>query len=131
MSRKITIGIIEDEPIVMESLTVLFSKQLDITLHSTGLSVEAFLKNQDIEDIDVLLLDIQLPGMSGLQGMRLLRDAMPKTDIVMLTTVEDEDVIFKALCAGASGYISKRTSLTKILEAVRFVNEGGSWWSHL
>lgn len=127
--KKINVGIIEDEAIVMESLIMLFGQQHDISLHSSAGSVEAFLEHNGIEDIDILLLDIKLPGMSGLEGMRPLRERMPDTDIIMLTTYEDEHVIFKALCGGATSYISKRTSLDNVLVAVRTVSNGGSYMS--
>ena len=126
---KIKVGVIEDESIVLDSLTSLLGKQHDMLLHSSGRSVDHFMQNSAIEEIDVLLLDIQLPGRSGLEAMRELRSAMPNTDIVMLSTMEESEVIFKALCAGASGYISKRTPLPKIADAVRIVQAGGSYMS--
>ena len=127
--KKVNLGIIEDEAIVLESLIMLFGKQQDMSLHSTAKSVEDFLENNGIEDIDALLLDINLPGMSGLEGMRQLQQRMPKADIIMLTTYEDEQVIFKALCGGATSYISKRTPLDEVLVAVRTVVKGGSYMS--
>ena len=127
--KKVNLGIIEDEAIVMESLTMLFGKQLDMSLHSTARSVEEFLEHIAIEDVDVLLLDINLPGMSGLEGMKPLQDRMPNADIIMLTTYEDEQIVFKALCGGATSYISKRTPLDNVLTAVRTVVKGGSYMS--
>ena len=124
--KKVNLGILDAASIVMESLTMLFGKQHDISLHSTAKSVEEFLENNGIEDIDVLLLDINLPGMSGFEGMRMLKDRMPKADLIMLTTYEDEQIIFKALCGGATSYISKRTPLESVLNAVRTVVKGGS-----
>jgi DNA-binding NarL/FixJ family response regulator len=127
--KKINLGIIEDERIVMDSLIMLFGEQHDICLHSTAPSVEDFLTHEAIEDIDIILLDIQLPGMSGLDGIRPLKNLIPNVDIIILTTHEDEEVVFKALYAGASSYVSKRTSIHNVLEAVRTVHRGGSYMS--
>jgi DNA-binding NarL/FixJ family response regulator len=79
--------------------------------------------------IDILLLDIGLPGMSGLEGLPLLREKLPDLDIIMLTTYEEEDMILKALCSGACSYISKKASLEEIVEAIRIVVKGGSYMS--
>ncbi|WP_299391398.1 response regulator transcription factor [uncultured Gelidibacter sp.] len=67
--------------------------------------------------------------MSGIDGIPLLKNELPNTDIIMLTTFEDSDSIFKALCAGACSYLSKKTSLKKIQEAVEIVVDGGSYMS--
>ena len=127
--KKINLAIVEDERIVMDSLVMLFSGQHDISLHSTASSMEAFLQHEAIEDINIILLDIQLPGMSGLDGIRLLKERIPEIEIIILTTHEDEEIIFKALYGGASAYVSKRTSITRVLDAVRTVHNGGSYMS--
>jgi DNA-binding NarL/FixJ family response regulator len=75
---------------------------------------------------DVLLMDIHLPGMSGSAAVRLVRERFPSVAVVMLSVYEGEEQIFESLCNGASGYLLKKTAPTKILEAVRDVNEGGS-----
>ncbi len=127
--KEVNIGIIEDEPIVMESLQALFAKQSDLQIQHTARSVEAFLKLEALADVDILLLDINLPGMNGLEGMPLLKKEMPSAEIIMLTTYEDEEVIFKALCGGATSYISKRSNINHVLDAVRTVLAGGSYMS--
>ena len=70
-------------------------------------------------------MDIGLPGMSGIEGLPKIKELHPNIDVIMLTTYEEEDVIFQALCAGACSYISKRTSLVKIVEALHIVENGG------
>ncbi len=127
--KKINVGIIEDEAFVRESLISLFSKQGDLCIHSQAGDVHSFLANHGIEDIQVLLLDINLPGISGLDGMSALKKAMPQAEIVILTTYEDEEVIFQALCNGASAYLSKRSSTADIVKAVHTVLAGGSFMS--
>ena len=95
-------------------------------------SVEAFLSELRATQkpkVDVLLLDIGLPGMSGLEGIRPIKRLVPNADVVMLTTYEEEDKIFKALCAGAVSYLTKRTPLAKIQEAIFTIHRGGSYMS--
>jgi DNA-binding NarL/FixJ family response regulator len=75
---------------------------------------------------EVVLMDINLPGMSGVECVRRLKQVIPQTQVVMLTVYEDTDNIFKALAAGAAGYLLKRTKSAELLEAIREVNRGGS-----
>ena len=75
---------------------------------------------------DVLLSDIGLPGMSGIEGIKILKDQFPKMTVLMLSVYEDDERIFDALCAGATGYLLKRTSPAKILENIREAVSGGA-----
>lgn len=75
---------------------------------------------------DVVLMDINLPGMSGIECTRLLRETIPRQQVLILTVYEDSDRIFEALEAGASGYLLKRTSPEQLLEAIVEVRNGGS-----
>ena len=128
----IKLCIIEDDPIIRESLENYFEINPAIRIGLVARSVEAFLEKVDQSislDINLVLLDIGLPGMSGLEGIRYIKQKLPEADIVMLTTFEEDKNIFKALCAGACSYISKRTSLMKIQEALFVVHRGGSYMS--
>lgn len=130
--REIKLAIIEDEPIVRESLVTFLNADPAITVVSEVKSVEEMLKFYDDEfeeKPNILLLDIGLPGMSGLEGIRQIKKILPSVNIIMLTTYEESDKIFKALCAGACSYLSKRSSLTQIKEAVSVVHNGGSYMS--
>lgn len=80
---------------------------------------------------DVVIMDIGLPGMDGIEGVRILRENYPKTRILMLTVFEDQDKIFDSICAGASGYLLKSTPASKILEAILEVKAGGAPMSPL
>ena len=75
---------------------------------------------------DVLLSDIGLPGMNGIEGIRILKERYPQMQILMLTVYDDDDRIFDALCAGASGYLLKRTPPAKLLDNIREAMSGGS-----
>ena len=75
---------------------------------------------------DLILLDVGLPGMSGLDGIRLIKERSPNALVVILTVFEDDDKVFSALCAGAAGYLLKTSSVTEITQAVRDALAGGS-----
>lgn len=130
--ENIHLAIVEDDILIKESLKSYLSENKSITITFIANSVEDFLKTIDVSQknkIDVVLLDIGLPGISGLEGIRPIREKLPKANIIMLTTFEEDDKIFKALCAGAVSYISKRTPLTKIEEAIITIYRGGSYMS--
>ena len=129
--NSIELAIIEDDPIIQESLRSYFGAQLHINITMALNSVEDFLETIDKASVvpTILLLDINLPGVSGVDGLPSIKNACPELDIIMLTTFEETDIIFKALSNGACSYVSKRVSLDKISEAVSTVSEGGSYMS--
>ena len=75
---------------------------------------------------DVVLMDIQMPGITGIEGVRLIKEKYPEIKIIMQTVVEDEDKIFASICNGASGYLLKNTSPSRLLEAIKEVQAGGA-----
>ncbi len=126
----IYLGIIEDEKLVRENLEEFMGAQSDIKVVLSSDSVEGFMRRlSPAITLNMLLLDINLPGISGLEGIRHLRAMRPDMDIVVLSAYDDSDKIFKALCAGAVSYISKRTSLPNIREALGTVFQGGAYMS--
>lgn len=126
------IGLIEDNKVIRDNVSrfIDFHEEFAVTMiHG---SVESFFRALQIDPRlrpDILLLDIGLPGMSGLEALPLLFEQMPEVDVVMLTTYEEEDVILTALCSGACSYISKKASLPEIVDALRVVVNGGSYMS--
>ena len=130
--ENIQLCIVEDRPVIRESLEKYFSAHPAIEVLLVVQSIEDFLlqiKSSNPSSINLVLLDIGLPGMTGIQGIQHIRQYLPEADIVMLTTFEDDKNIFDALSAGACSYISKRTSLVKIQEALFVVHRGGSYMS--
>ncbi len=127
----IPLGIVEDEVSVRQNLITFFEMDPDIEVAAAAHSVEALLAQLDAGlHIRLLLLDISLPGgMSGLEGIRHIKDRDPDIDILMLTAHDDSARIFQALCAGAVAYISKKTPLLQIREALKTVLRGGSYMS--
>jgi len=75
---------------------------------------------------DVVIMDIDMPGVNGIDGLRIIKELRPQTYIIMHTVLEDEDRLFQCLCAGANGYILKNTSFVHLLEAIENVLEGGA-----
>ena len=129
----IHLAIIEDDEMVREGLEDYLGDNPRLKIGPVVTSVETFLEHLENSlekpQIDLMLLDIGLPGMSGIQGIRPIRQKLPDTDIIMLTTYEESDKIFKALCAGACSYMTKRASLAEIEEAIMIVYKGGSYMS--
>ena len=131
--EKINLAIVEDDPLIRESLENFLTEHPSVKIGLIAKSMEEFL--EAIKDaasrptLDLMLLDIELPGMSGIQGIYHIKQKYPELDIVMLTTFEEEEKIFNSLCAGACSYISKRTPLATIREAIFTVHRGGSYMS--
>ena len=128
--KKITL--IEDVPSIRENVSKFINLHDEFEVCKTFDSVESFILSVDHNSAfcpDIILLDIGLPGMSGVEGIPHILDKLPEVDIIMLTTYEEEEVILKALCSGACSYISKKASLKQIVEAIRIVAEGGSYMS--
>jgi DNA-binding NarL/FixJ family response regulator len=75
---------------------------------------------------DVVLMDIEMPGISGIEGVSIIKEKFPGIKILMETIFDDDDKIFKSICAGAEGYILKHTSPVEILESIKEIHEGGS-----
>lgn len=128
--KKITL--IEDVPSIRENVSKFINLHDEFEVCKTFDSVESFILSVNHNSAfcpDIILLDIGLPGMSGVEGIPIILDKLPEIDIIMLTTYEEEEVILKALCSGACSYISKKASLKQIVEAMRIVANGGSYMS--
>ena len=111
---EIRIDIVEDNKVIKENLIKYIEYQNDMTVNLVSGTVEDYLLQQrhQLSGSDIVLLDIGLPGMSGLEGIPKIRELNPEIDIIMLTTYEEEQVVVKALCSGACSYISKKNQST-------------------
>ncbi len=121
------VAIVEDDHRYRELLKEILESQplFDVVIASD--SMEHFLWDaRDIQQLDVALLDIELPGMNGIRGATMIRDRWPDTDVVMLTIYENWDYIFKALQAGASGYLLKSSPLDELITTLLLLREGGA-----
>lgn len=126
MSTIINVAIVDDEPDLREHIAGYIDAAPGFRCVCACASAEEALARLPQEPPDVVLMDINLGRMSGIDCVRQLKPQVPKTQIVMLTVFEDTDKIFSALSAGASGYLLKRLAPAKLLEAIREVHEGGS-----
>ena len=123
----IEIGIVEDNVKIRNLIQKFLDMQSDMSCKTAVDSVEEmldFLKENKAPD--VILMDIQLPGMSGIQGIEIIKKEYPEIEIIMLTIYHDSHKIFDSLCAGASGYLLKHTSLTGIKESIETLMQGGA-----
>ncbi len=122
-----SVGIIEDDAQIRTLLQQYLNRQDKMVCTLACGSVESFRRQLTAENLpDVLLMDIGLPGMSGIEGMKLIRHDYPDVDIIMLTVYNDADKIFQSLCAGATGYLLKNTPLDEIKEGIELLKKGGS-----
>jgi DNA-binding NarL/FixJ family response regulator len=120
------VSIVEDDAGVRAGLVRLFNETREFQCVSSYPSTETALAHLPAEKPDVVLMDINLPGRSGIECVRQLKDLCPSLLVLMLTVYEDTEQVFKALQAGATGYLLKRTPPMQLLEAVREVLEGGA-----
>jgi DNA-binding NarL/FixJ family response regulator len=119
-------AIIEDQREIREGLALLIDGTSGYRCTRTFRSMEDALAGIGAEPPDVALVDIGLPGMSGIEGIRILREKFPDVRLLMLTVYDDDERIFDALCAGASGYLLKKTPPARLLDSLREAVEGGA-----
>ena len=122
----ITVSIVEDSEQVRGTLARLINRAEGFRCPSQYANAEAALEGLPRDRPDVVLMDINLPGINGVECVRRLKELLPDTQVVMLTVYEDTENIFNALAAGASGYLLKRTTSAELLAAIRDVRQGGS-----
>ncbi|MFL6274531.1 MAG: response regulator [Blastocatellia bacterium] len=120
------VAIVEDVRSLRESFGVLIDGTPGFQCTSSFRSMEEALDRISANLPDVLLADIGLPGMSGIEGIRLLKGRYPQLTVLMLTVYDDNDRIFDALCAGAVGYLLKKTPPGRLLESIREAAQGGA-----
>jgi DNA-binding NarL/FixJ family response regulator len=122
----ISIVLVEDDRRVREGLRVLLDGTSGFLCISAWRSMEEALAHHWNPMPAVALIDIGLPGISGIEGLRLLRERYPAVALLVLTVFDDDERIFNALCAGASGYLLKSTQPSRLLEGIREVVAGGA-----
>jgi DNA-binding NarL/FixJ family response regulator len=125
-SAVIKVGIVEDQRDIREGLASLI--KFTDGYHCTGSfrSMEEALDKIRFELPNIMLVDIGLPGMSGLEGIRRLKESWPEILLLMLTVYEDDEMIFDALCAGACGYLLKKTPPARLIECLNEAMGGGA-----
>jgi DNA-binding NarL/FixJ family response regulator len=124
--HSLAIGIVEDDRGTREGLAALIGGTPGFRCVGTYASVEDAMKGMADAVPDVLLLDIHLPGLTGSEGVLLLREKYPATHVLMLTVFADEERVFESLCNGACGYLLKKTPPARLLESIVEAHGGGS-----
>ena len=122
----IRIAIFEDNDKLRESLAYLIgcTEGYEITGHYNNCNDAASITKKT--NPDVVLMDIDMPGYDGIKGVKIIKETRPETSIIMYTVFEDDEKLFQCLCAGADGYLLKKTPPSKLIEAIREVLEGGA-----
>jgi DNA-binding NarL/FixJ family response regulator len=126
LKNTIRVSLVEDHEDVRENIAGYLNEASGFACVSTYASGEEALAHLAKDNPDVVLMDINLEGISGIECVRRLKPMLPQSQILMLTVFEDADKIFSALAAGASGYLLKRMPPAQLLEAIRDVHAGGA-----
>jgi len=125
-NETIHLAIVEDDNEIRQTLTLIIDGSPGFSCKYAFPDGESALASIGNLPIDIVLMDIDLPGKSGIEVTRLLKPKCPELDFIMLTVQSDDDSIFQSLCAGASGYLLKDTSPATLLTHIREVFKGGS-----
>ena len=126
LNHPIRVAIVEDDRAVRDGLGMLINGTPGYVCVGAFRSVEDAMRSMSSNVPDVLLLDIQLPGMPGSEGVKVLQEMYPQLEIVMLTVLAEQEKVFESICNGACGYLLKETPPAKLLEAIREAHEGGA-----
>jgi DNA-binding NarL/FixJ family response regulator len=124
-TRKRDIVIIDDDDVLRAAYATLINEEDGYRVINTYATCEEALKHIGKDKPHVVLLDLELPGMSGIEAIPLIKKEVPRCHILMLTVYEFEAQIFDALANGASGYLTKKSAIGKILDSIKEVMEGG------
>jgi DNA-binding NarL/FixJ family response regulator len=123
---EIRVAIFEDNKMLRESLQQLIDASGDMVCTGAFPDANKLIRHMQLSDPDVVMMDINMPGLSGIEAVQLITEKFPKVRILMQTVFEDNDKIFAAICAGALGYMLKKTSPQKMIEAIRETHLGGA-----
>ncbi len=123
---QIKVAIVDDDEGIRSSLAGLIRRVAALRLAGDYPDAETTLRELPRNPPNVVLMDINLPGMNGVECVRQLKALLPRAQVLMLTVYEDSDSLFNSLKAGASGYLLKRTAPARLVEAIRDVHAGGS-----
>jgi DNA-binding NarL/FixJ family response regulator len=122
----IKIAIFEDNDALRESLVYLLKNANGYEVvgdFNNCLEADTIVR---VYEPDVVLMDIDMPDQNGIQGVRLVKEARPQTSVIMYTVFEDDEKLFQCLCAGANGYLLKKTSPSHLFDAIKEVADGGA-----
>jgi len=123
---EVRVALFEDNKKLRESLEQLINSAEDMICTSAFADANKLIHNMKQANPDVVMMDINMPGISGIEAVKMVKEKFPNAHILMQTVFDDNDKIFAAICAGASGYMLKKTAPQKMIEAIRETYEGGA-----
>ncbi len=123
---KVKVAIYEDNDALRESLSYLVRGSGELELCGAFPDCTHIIENCELSLPDVILMDIEMPGMTGIEGTKLVKSRFPEINVLIFTIFHDKQNVFDALCAGATGYLLKKSSATQIIEAILELQAGGS-----
>ncbi|MEO6693862.1 MAG: response regulator transcription factor [Ignavibacteria bacterium] len=126
----INVSIVEDDKLIREALKDLINEAEGFKCIGSYGDCESAIADLSKNRPDVIMMDIQLPGISGIEGVKKIKDTYPKIDAIMLTVHEDLSLVFQALTAGACGYLDKSASDEKIIDSIKEIYDGGAPMSY-
>jgi DNA-binding NarL/FixJ family response regulator len=118
--------IVEDDQEIRNSFSLIVNSSQKFMVINSYSNCEDAIENINRDKPEIVLMDIELPGMNGIQGTKIIKDKSPHTEIVMVTVYEDSELVFEALKAGASGYITKSANYMELLSALEEISKGGA-----
>ena len=122
----IKVAIFEDNKALRDSLYMLIDGSPGFVCTGCFANCRKVIKDIESSEPDVVLMDIEMPGISGIEAVQLIKKQFPQIQILMQTVFEEDDKIFASVCAGASGYLLKKTPPAKMLDAIKETSEGGA-----
>lgn len=120
------ITIIEDNELVKDAFAVYITDLSNHKVINTYTNCEDAIRNLEADAPDLILMDLDLPGMHGLQGIREIRKKLPAVNIIVITVHDNSEMVFEALCAGAAGYITKTSNHIRVIDAINELAAGGA-----
>jgi DNA-binding NarL/FixJ family response regulator len=118
--------IVEDDVIIREAFVTLINQSGDYIVVNAYSNAEDAIKKINEDMPNIYLMDIELPGMNGIEAISKIKAILPDTHVVVVTVYENDELVFKALCEGASGYLTKNTPSAKLIESLKELESGGA-----
>lgn len=125
-NNQIKICLVEDDNIIREGFVLLLNENQGFKVVNSYNNCEDFLKNLQNDRPNVVLMDIELPGMNGIEGIERVKKVYPQAQVIVVTVYENDELVFKALCAGAGGYLTKNMPPNRLIDAIREIMSGGA-----
>lgn len=124
MAKRIVL--VEDDSIIREAFTTLINESKDFYIANAWSNAEDAIKNIGYDAADIYLMDIQLPGINGVDAISKIKQMRASAKVMVISVYENDDMVFKALCEGASGYLTKNISSSKLIDSLKELENGGA-----